>query len=367
MASVFFKKGAWYVFFKDWTGKYKRHVTRAATKAEAQRMADDLERRAERQRLGLEELPSESKTTLAELCEWWLKNRCTPRREYLERSRLKRYVLNAPLGKLLVRQVTAEVVEDTLRQMERDGLSPSTINGLRAILRTIYSSARKAPEPYRFRGTNPILDVESWAVPKKVQETLRAEEVGALLPFVPEYWLGVFVTALYTGMRKGEIFGLRKRDVDLNADLIIVARSYDHETTKGKHADALPIAPPLRPFLEAAIAASPSDLVFPDPEGKMRSKEADPEKVLRRAMGRAGLVEGYEFVCRRCKARGQAPHSWNYADTEERFCPTCKMRLWPKAIPRPMKFHSLRHYAEHRIMPSADPRLRRGIGRCEAA
>jgi len=343
MASVFRKKGTWYVRFKDWTGAFKKQVTRALTKTEAQRLADDLERRAERQRLGMEELPSESKTKLTELCEWWLKNRCNPRREHLERARLKRYVLNGPLGKLQVRQVTPEVVEDTLRQMERDELSPSTINGLRSLLRTIYTTARKAPEPYRFRGMNPILDVQSWAVPKKVQETLRAEEVNVLLPYVPDYWLGVFVTALYTGMRKGEIFGLRKRDVDLNANLIVVSRSYDQETTKGKHADAIPIAPPLKPFLEAAMAASPSELVFPDPEGKMRLKEADPEKVLRRAMGRAGLVEGYEFVCRRCKARRQEPHTWRFPDCEERFCPTCEMRLWPKAIPRQMKFHSLRH------------------------
>src|SRR5919106_2831040 len=152
MASVFHKKGARYVYFKDWTGNFKKQVTRAGTKAQAQRIADDLERRAERQRLGLEELPSESKTTLAELCEWWLKNRCNPKREYLERSRLKRYVLNGALGTVLVRHVSSEVVEDTLRQMERDGMSPKTINGLRAILQCIYTAARKAPEPYRFRG-----------------------------------------------------------------------------------------------------------------------------------------------------------------------------------------------------------------------
>jgi hypothetical protein len=77
--------------------------------------------------------------------------------------------------------------------------------------------------------------------------------------------------------------------------------------------------------------------------GKMRSKEADPAAILRRAMGRAGLVQGYDFVCRRCKARGLEPHTWRYADNGERRCPTCTMRLWPKAVPRPMCFHELRH------------------------
>jgi hypothetical protein len=50
--------------------------------------------------------------------------------------------------------------------------------------------------------------------------------------------------------------------------------------------------------------ASPSDLVFPWPDGSMRSPECDPEKVLRRGLAPAGLVERYEHSCRRCKSCG---------------------------------------------------------------
>jgi integrase-like protein len=52
----------------------------------------------------------------------------------------------------------------------------------------------------------------------------------------------VFAAALYTGLRKGELFGLRKSDVDLEHRTITVRRSYDRPTTKGGHADAIPIA-----------------------------------------------------------------------------------------------------------------------------
>lgn len=55
--------------------------------------------------------------------------------------------------------------------------------------------------------------------------------------------------------------GLRKRDVNLGDGTILVGRSYDHDTTKGGHADFIPIAEPLLPFLEAAIRESPSALV----------------------------------------------------------------------------------------------------------
>jgi hypothetical protein len=70
-----------------------------------------------------------------------------------------------------------------------------------------------------------------------------------------------------------------------------VRRSYERETTKGGHADAIPIAEALVPFLEEAIASSTSELVFPGPNGSMRSEEADPQKILRTALARAGLVD----------------------------------------------------------------------------
>jgi integrase len=142
-------------------------------------------------------------------------------------------------------------------------------------------------------------------------------------------------------MRKGELFGLRKADVDLAHRAILVGRSYDRDTTKGGHADALPIAPPLVPFLEAAME-SPGEMVFPWPDGRMRSPEADPQKILRTALARAGLVVGYVHSCRRCRARGSA-HEERHGDGTRRHCRVCGMALWPRAIPRPLRFHDLRH------------------------
>ena len=340
MASVYKKGSTWYAQFNDATGRRKLLALDAKTKTEAKRLADDLERKAERQRMGIEPIITDSTKTLAELCEWWLENRCNPRRIYNERKRLQRHVLDAPLGRIPVKHLTSKHVEDALRGMDRKGLSPSTINGLRGALNTVFERAFKAE---LFQGLNPIKNVESWKQPKKVHETLRAEEVPTLLPHVPTEWRNLFIAALYTGMRKGELFGLRKRDVDLRSGVIVVARSYDNETTKGAHADAIPIAKPLRAHLEEAMSLSSTDLVFPDSKGCMRSPEADPQKVLRSALGRAGLIEGYDCVCRRCKAGKVEPHVWRQSDNVERRCPTCSMRLWPRAIPRKMRFHDLRH------------------------
>ena len=98
---------------------------------------------------------------------------------------------------------------------------------------------------------------------KRIAPTLLAEQVSIVLGHVPDHWRAFFATAVFTGMRKGELCGLRKTDVDLVQRTITVRRSYARDTTKGGHADVIPVAPALPPHLAAAIDTSPSDPVFP--------------------------------------------------------------------------------------------------------
>src|SRR5207248_3157378 len=101
--------------------------------------------------------------------------------------------------------------------------------------------------------------------------------------------------------RKGELFGMKKRDVDLKRRLLMVRRSYDRDTTKGAREEAVPIAAALIPFLERAIEASNGELLFPDAAGEMRTEHDKLGKRLRTALNRAGIVDGYLHLCRRCK------------------------------------------------------------------
>src|SRR5712664_4755269 len=72
MASVFKRDGRWYLRFKDSAGRWTQQPSAARTKTQARRLADELERKAERERLRLEPIPTDSDLSLAELCEWWL-------------------------------------------------------------------------------------------------------------------------------------------------------------------------------------------------------------------------------------------------------------------------------------------------------
>jgi integrase len=343
MASVYQKRGrtTWFLRVKDAAGRWQDIASTAATKTEAKRLAADLERKAERQRFGLEPFPTDCKLTVGELVEWWLRERCPAASQEREKSRLRKNVIATRLGAVLVRHLTSARVDDHLHELERAGAAPASVNHVRAKLRTVFFKAKKAG---LWAGPNPILETEPRRVPKRVHPTLRADEIAQLLDCVPPSWRSFTATAIFAGLRKGELCGLQKADVDLDAAVMIVRRSYDHETTKGGHADLVPISPVLDAYLRTAIDESPSDFVFPWPDGSMRSPECDPEKVLRRALAHAGLVERYEHSCRCCKSHG-TPHVEKHEDAALRRCPTCNAKLWPKAIPRPMRFHDLRHTA----------------------
>ncbi|MFH1177171.1 MAG: tyrosine-type recombinase/integrase, partial [Acidobacteriota bacterium] len=215
-------------------------------------------------------------------------------------------------------------------------LSPKTINGARGFLLTAFN---RAIAEGRWTGGNPVAATRKRKVVKHAADHLRAEEVPVLLAAVSPGWRPLFATAIFAGLRKGELFALRKRDVALDAGLLTVARSHDHATTKGGRADVIPIHPELRPFLAAAIKTSPSELVFPDANGKQRREDLDMAAVLRRALARAEIVTGWTHKCRRqgCGHREAAP------DKAPRRCPKCNMRLWAVPTPRPLRFHDLRH------------------------
>jgi integrase len=90
------------------------------------------------------------------------------------------------------------------------------------------------------------------------------------------------------------------------------------------------------------------------------------EGVLRRALGRAGIVQGYTHVCR----KKDCGYSEPTPDAVQRRCPTHNHLLWPKAQVRPLRFHDLRHTtasllmmaganpaAVQRILRHRDPRM----------
>lgn len=185
-----------------------------------------------------------------ELLEWWVAT-------YLAKSpgfnraigTVRKHLMGSKLGRLRLAELTPGKIESFLQEKVGAYL-PQTLNHIRAYLGRAFSAARKTE---RFRGSNPVTEVKKRKVPKRKPDFLRADEVSPVLGALPDFWLPLFATALYTGLRKGELPGLRKTGADLGSRLLTVAYSYERGTTKGGHADVIPIASRLVPYLQEAI------------------------------------------------------------------------------------------------------------------
>ena len=124
-----------------------------------------------------------------------------------------------------IHQITTEDVEGFIASRTAKGCAPKSIRNYVGALHAICDYARVRPNPVtdarkpEAAGTDPDI------------RFLSEAEVEALLRGVPDDPLGptdraLYLTAAMTGLRQGELFALRWRDVDWVAGRIRVRRSY---------------------------------------------------------------------------------------------------------------------------------------------
>jgi integrase len=103
------------------------------------------------------------------------------------------------------------------------GLDPSTVRNALMPLRAIYRRALSRGEV----AVNPTTGLELPAVRGKRDRIASPAEAAALIQALPESDRALWATALYAGLRRGELMALRWEDIDLGAGKIRVERSYD--------------------------------------------------------------------------------------------------------------------------------------------
>ena len=82
---------------------------------------------------------------------------------------------------------------------------------------------------------SPALYVEKPRVERKEMDFLVPEEIRSLLEQVRPQFHALFLSAVLTGMRRGELLGLQWGDIDWNGDQIPIRRSlYFEAPRKGK-------------------------------------------------------------------------------------------------------------------------------------
>ena len=152
--------------------------------------------------------------------------------------------------------------------------APATVNRTLALLRKVLNDA------VRWGHLQHAPKVRLLKVPEQPFLFLRREQASEFLALAAEktpYDAPLYQTAIYTGARMGELYGLRWSDVDMNRQQITIARSYAQPFPKSKKPRHLPIGPELAAALRAWRRDCPlaADLVFPG-AGKMRPRERAP-------------------------------------------------------------------------------------------
>ncbi len=157
-------------------------------------------------------------------------------------------------------------IQDFADRLAAEGLSASTITNTLNPLRTIYRRAI-----LRDKVTlNPVTGVETGRRDIHARERFATkEEAAKLIDALPASEQALWATAMYAGLRRGELRALRWDDVDLAKGIIHVRRSFDdyggegEPKTKGSKR-RVPIVPPLAALLTAhqgVTGRSGNDLV----------------------------------------------------------------------------------------------------------
>jgi len=253
-----------------WVGP--RRAKGCRTLEQARRLAEDMERQAERVRHGLEQIPQDQRLTFGDLFDkWWERE---GRRRRSESKHGFRASLEKHFGELrsfALYAATAGGFADRLEallgdKLERGEVAPQTVNHLRAGVFRMFEFARD-PKRRLWTSENPIRWVKRQKVPRRRYETLARHEVAPVLaafaePKLGAPWRWVAAVCLYTGARPGEAMGLWKEDADVDACVVTIRRSWSEPWPKDEEPRQVLMVPELRPVLVAAMRASPNHLVM---------------------------------------------------------------------------------------------------------
>jgi integrase len=125
-----------------------------------------------------------------------------------------------------MRSALAALKADILREKyglgrRTDGLSPSTINRELACLKTIFAKAIE----WGKAESDPARKVKKFREPASRERILTEDEARRLLSSASLELRPILITAIGTGMRRGEILALRWTDLDFVRGLIAITTS----------------------------------------------------------------------------------------------------------------------------------------------
>jgi integrase len=175
------------------------------------------------------------------------------------------------LGQKRLSAISHNMLQDLADHLQVKGLSASSIRNTILPLRAIYRRATQRGE----LALNPTLKLSLPAVRGRRDRIACPQEAAALIQALPLSERALWATAVYAGLRMGELQALQWQEIDLEQNLIHIERSWDRcagfiepKSRAGKR--RVPITPTLRTHLinhRLQQGTGGSGFVFPNNHG----------------------------------------------------------------------------------------------------
>jgi integrase len=204
--------GRWRARYKD--AEDREHARHFSRKADAELWLAQV--RADQLR-GTYVDPRAGKITLQEFAEQWLTaqgHRASTRRLYERTMRL--HVLpvlgQRPLASIRRTDIQALVTASA------EQLAPKTVENHLRLIRAVFNAAVED----RLISVSPVRKISRQPVARARVVPLSVAQVDALVAATPDRYRAMIITAVGSGLRQGELLGLRAADVDLDSQQLHV-------------------------------------------------------------------------------------------------------------------------------------------------
>ena len=171
--------------------------------------------------------------TVAQFLDKWLAAAVKPSvkaKTYITYESLCRTAIAPRIGSKKLAKLTALDLQSLYTDLADAGLSPRSVHHVHRVLHRAFAQAVR----WKILPRNPCDGATSPKAPRAELTVWSPQEADTFLVATREHPLhALYVLALTTGMRQGELLGLRWSDIDLNAGTLAVRRALQWQRGTG--------------------------------------------------------------------------------------------------------------------------------------
>lgn len=205
-------------------------------------------------------------------------------------------------GDRKLKSITPEDVEGLKTAISMEKVSPATVVRYLVVAKMVFKTALI----WGYTATNPAMYIKRPRTKKYEPQFLTPDEIKRLVEATPAKHKALMATACYTGMRQGEILGLKWDDIDFENKRVYVQRTLQEGDFYGPKSEASRRSVDIPGFLVGWLeehqlrqavegSASDIDLVFPNEAGKPLDQANLIPRIFRPALVLAGLTTSLRF------------------------------------------------------------------------